>query len=435
MKQDGSREWITVLAGIVADGRALSPAIIVQGETGHLREQWLADYLPGKSIRALFGTTQSGWISSDLALDWLKEVIDLETAQSGGAYRLLLLDGHSSHLTWQFLDFCDRSRIIIGLLPPHSTHLLQPLDVGLFGPLARFYSQQLEQKLSQLPLAGSINKSDFWLLFSAAWAQAATQSNVTSAFAKAGLFPFKPRAVLSQLPEMEEIQALEGDCLFQKLRTLRQRFRKRKILSLADVQELMTFFEQISIDYEVIQHKNDQLELSLARLSKKTLPKRQLLVPGMPDMGKGCFLSPSKIQRAREHQQSEEERLKLEAANKAEALVQKQLAADAKRQEAALRKEQRAQEAQIRQIRKEEEAKAIAERKLLRQETKELRQAGLVAKRQARIQKRQEAPPAKRRKLATSTFQERLIELEQPAPSPSKISKKGRIVRLPARFN
>ena len=45
--------------------------------------------------------------------------------------RLFIIDGHSSHLNMKFMDFCEAHRIVLGFLPPHSTHRLQPLDVGV----------------------------------------------------------------------------------------------------------------------------------------------------------------------------------------------------------------------------------------------------------------------------------------------------------------
>ena len=53
-----------------------------------------------------------------------------------GDYRFLILDGHNSHGTFAFMDFCEKHRILVLCLPSHTTHALQPCDVGVFGPLA-----------------------------------------------------------------------------------------------------------------------------------------------------------------------------------------------------------------------------------------------------------------------------------------------------------
>jgi hypothetical protein len=55
-------------------------------------------------------------------------------------WRLLILDGHGSHYTLDFLEWCHKRRILVAIYPPHSTHRLQPLDVSLFRPLATYYS-------------------------------------------------------------------------------------------------------------------------------------------------------------------------------------------------------------------------------------------------------------------------------------------------------
>jgi DDE superfamily endonuclease len=47
-----------------------------------------------------------------------------------------------------FLSLVDSLQIRILILPPHATHRLQPLDVGLFSPLAKAYTKRLvEQRL------------------------------------------------------------------------------------------------------------------------------------------------------------------------------------------------------------------------------------------------------------------------------------------------
>jgi DDE superfamily endonuclease len=57
---------------------------------------------------------------------------------------LLILDGHSSHINMAFISLADSLRILILILPPHTTHRLQPLDVGLFSPLAKAYTKRLD---------------------------------------------------------------------------------------------------------------------------------------------------------------------------------------------------------------------------------------------------------------------------------------------------
>jgi hypothetical protein len=48
----------------------------------------------------------------------------------------LILDGYASHITTAAISFAIANKIILLCLPQHTTHILQPLDVAIFAPLA-----------------------------------------------------------------------------------------------------------------------------------------------------------------------------------------------------------------------------------------------------------------------------------------------------------
>jgi hypothetical protein len=66
-----------------------------------------------------------------LGLEWLKHFDKHTKARQVGSYRLLILDGHESHLNQEFKDYCLEHKILTLCMPPHSSHILQPLDVVL----------------------------------------------------------------------------------------------------------------------------------------------------------------------------------------------------------------------------------------------------------------------------------------------------------------
>jgi hypothetical protein len=141
--QDGNREWITLLACICADGSALDPAIIYQSASGSIQDSWLQAFDPNDH-RAHFASSPSGWTNNDIGLAWFKQVFNPSTkAKARSSYRLLIFDGHGSHLTIYFIEYCDQNRIILMVYPPHSIHTLQPLDVVMFKPLSSAYSGQV----------------------------------------------------------------------------------------------------------------------------------------------------------------------------------------------------------------------------------------------------------------------------------------------------
>ena len=87
-----------------------------------------------------FSYSARGWTDDELASEWLKRVFEPESsAICGNRPRLLILDGHGSQIMYEFVRYCDTHNIHLLCLPVHSTHLLQPLDVGLFSPYQHFY--------------------------------------------------------------------------------------------------------------------------------------------------------------------------------------------------------------------------------------------------------------------------------------------------------
>jgi hypothetical protein len=74
----------------------------------------------------------SGFINDILAIDWLEHFEEHscpgKKTWSGvvynGEWRMLILDGHGSHLIMEFMDYCWDYKIVPFLLPPYLTHLL-----------------------------------------------------------------------------------------------------------------------------------------------------------------------------------------------------------------------------------------------------------------------------------------------------------------------
>jgi hypothetical protein len=88
------------------------------------------------------GLSENDWTNDDLGYKWLVDVFDKYTKNRVvGKYHLLLLDGHKSHFTPEFDQYCKDNSIICLCFPPHSTDRLQPLDIGCFSPLKNAYGR------------------------------------------------------------------------------------------------------------------------------------------------------------------------------------------------------------------------------------------------------------------------------------------------------
>jgi hypothetical protein len=96
--QDGNRKWITVLACVCGDGSSLPPALLHGGKVGP-QSSWVDDVEAGKHDVLIVNAT-SGWTNNDIRLAWLEQVFERSTAaKTRQQWRLLIVDGHGSHLT------------------------------------------------------------------------------------------------------------------------------------------------------------------------------------------------------------------------------------------------------------------------------------------------------------------------------------------------
>ncbi|EDN03567.1 predicted protein [Histoplasma mississippiense (nom. inval.)] len=113
----------------------------------------------------------------------------------------------------KFINYADQNRILLAVLPPHSTHRLQPLDLAIFGPLAKAYSNELNENIRTGLGLIRTTKRDFWQLFKKAWEIAVIPSNIEIAFAAAGISPFNPERVLAKIVRAAREQAAAAEAL------------------------------------------------------------------------------------------------------------------------------------------------------------------------------------------------------------------------------
>jgi hypothetical protein len=191
--QPGNTEWVTVVEGINAAGWTLPSMIIFKGKLH--QASWYQNDLPHNWR---IETSENGWTNDKLGLVWLKEIFNKHTqSRTIGRYRLLILDGHGSHSGPEFDQFCTENSIIPLYMPPHSSHLLQPLDVSCFSPLKQAYRKQVEKKMG-LGI-NHIDKDEFLTIYSSVHTEALNEKNIQSGFRATGLVPYDPEQVLSRL--------------------------------------------------------------------------------------------------------------------------------------------------------------------------------------------------------------------------------------------
>ena len=166
---------------------------MVQGKN-HLANWYTDGGLPHNWV---VKPTNNGWTNNETGLEWLQHFDRHTAARAKGLYRMLVLDGHESHESAEFQEYCKTHNIITLCLPSHSSHLTQPLDVGCFSVLKKAYGRQIETFIKAH--INHITKVEFFLAFRAAYIESMTAQNAQAGFRGAGLVPFNPQAVISKL--------------------------------------------------------------------------------------------------------------------------------------------------------------------------------------------------------------------------------------------
>ncbi|KAF7914288.1 uncharacterized protein EAF01_000694 [Botrytis porri] len=191
--QPGNREWATAIICGNGEGETIPPFLVVQGQV-HLSNWYTETDFPADwAIKP----TSNGWTNNETGLEWLKHFDKHTKNRRKGRYRMLVLDGHESHESRAFQAYCKENDIICLSLPPHSSYLTQPLDVGCFSNLKRSYGGQIDGFIKAH--INHISKVEFFIAFKAAYKESIISQNMKSGFRGTGLIPFNPEAVLSKL--------------------------------------------------------------------------------------------------------------------------------------------------------------------------------------------------------------------------------------------
>ena len=204
----------------------------------------------------------------------------------------------------QFINLCDRLRILLLILPPHITHRLQPLDVSLFAILARYYTNGLNKLITDSLGIISISKRAFWSIFWPAWQEAFISKNITSGFAKTGIWPYNPSPMLIKitkpLPAIPDIPTSPKTPLTcHAIRHIEKEYRKAP--NSAIVRKLFRATEKLTSQHSIDIHTIKGLTQTLKNEKKRRQKGKRLNLLGESDLGPQ-FFSPGRIQAAREYQ-------------------------------------------------------------------------------------------------------------------------------------
>jgi hypothetical protein len=174
-----NRKTITLVETIAADGTTIPPAIIVQGKC-HM-DNW---YRELTARRVEVHLSETGYTNTQLSLEYLDH---LNRNLPSERPKVLLMDQHGSHMDPLFTLKAIEYQIYPYTFPGHLTHVLQPLDVGVFQPYKHWHRKAVQYAIRSLDYDYTI--SSFFRDLDDIRTNTFKKSTIQGAFRKAGIYP------------------------------------------------------------------------------------------------------------------------------------------------------------------------------------------------------------------------------------------------------
>ena len=129
-----SRTCFTTVTGCGnAIGTQIPPYFIFQGK------RLTSELLQGATTGTQETVTETGWSNSGVFLKYLNtRFLKFVQRKNEDLPHALIFDGHLSHVTVPVIDWAKKNNVILFVLPAHTSHVLQPLDVVVMVPCSTF---------------------------------------------------------------------------------------------------------------------------------------------------------------------------------------------------------------------------------------------------------------------------------------------------------
>lgn len=172
---------VTFCATVIASGNTVPPLYIFP------RTRIKDAYLTGSVTGSIAHGSKTGWMTTEIFLKLLKH-IQGHTKSCIENPILLLLDNHETHTDLAVINFCRKYGIVLLTFPPHCTHRMQPLDIGLYGPLKNRLKTAFNDFMVMNP-GQPIRIDNIASLSATPYLLSFTPTNITNAFKQSGIWP------------------------------------------------------------------------------------------------------------------------------------------------------------------------------------------------------------------------------------------------------
>ena len=218
---NSSKSSVSLMFACSAAGDQLPPYVVYKAE--RMMDTWVK----GGPMNARYNRTNSGWFDSHCFSDFLKNIaVPYFRKLNNDAPKILIGDNLASHMSATTECVCAEENIRFIFLPPNSTHLLQPLDVAVYGPMKKAWRKVLtEWKKGPGKYYTAMQKQWFpTLLFDLLNEMDNREQLVVAGFRATGIYPMDKERILRKITHEEVTSAhnLVSPLVLQHLRELRE---------------------------------------------------------------------------------------------------------------------------------------------------------------------------------------------------------------------
>ena len=205
-KTECERLGYSVMFSGNATGEYLPPMVIYKAESECVYTEWIK----GGPKGACYGSTVTGWFNKRMFEQWFEKLFIPAVEKKDGP-KVIIGDNLSSHLSINVITKCLAKNVRFTTLVPYSTHILQPLDVAVFGPLKKTWRLELDDWRIQCSSRYRLTKDNFPYRLKRLIGEYgndmekqqrsnALKQTLISGFRATGIYPFDPDKGLRTLP-------------------------------------------------------------------------------------------------------------------------------------------------------------------------------------------------------------------------------------------
>ncbi|XP_026488620.2 uncharacterized protein LOC113395268 [Vanessa tameamea] len=177
----GRGQLTTVIGCCNAAGSFLPPFLIFA------RKKMQPRLLDGAPPGTQGTCTPNSWTSGEVFFDRMHFFVE-HVRPTPEKKILLLLDNHESHKYYPALDYASKNNVVILSLAPHTTHIMQSMDVAVYGPLKTYFEREVNFFQKSHP-GRIINQYDVARLLSPAFLKSEVAQNAVHGFERPGIWP------------------------------------------------------------------------------------------------------------------------------------------------------------------------------------------------------------------------------------------------------